>query len=652
MRQQEIAARGASRSRSQYTLARGAFGAAIGGGSGGPIGAIAGAAAFGQPEVALGVAAAEMVRFASSAAQSASNVTEAVNKVNVTFGESGKQIVAWSQNSARAFGQNRAQALETASSFGILFHQAGIGSEQAAQMSERMTQLGADIASFNNIPVDEALQKLQSGLVGEVRPLREVGVLLNAEAVTHKAVQMGLARTTAAVTDQQKVLARYALILEQTQLQQGDFARTSTELANSQRKLSASSEDLKAKIGETTKPMQQFAVNAALFAESGAGKYIDGLAGAFGFLAGQIQTTVRAFENLPRIARGLPLLQAAPNALVSPYIFGGPGREGRGLSTGVDMASIEKAAAETAQKREDLAVQRYKSLQTIDRSANQALIDSASQYASQRADVITQYDKQIARDAEDYARQRARAEQKYEEQRSAIVQNAAEKQVELATTRDENIADARAKSQEKLLELEQNYNKQRLQAERSHRESLLEAAGRLDAAAVAQEQRRYANEQQTQAENYSDAVSKEKKNLDDQIAAQQKNYEKQLTASQKQADEQLTQLKASYDEQRRQEEEDRQIRLERQKTDHDAQLAEMDAQQYERIQQIKRQAAEQRQQVEDDFQTSLHDLGMATDAWIAQNNKVVNAAITSFDAFWRHVTGTLREAPIGDLLPR
>jgi hypothetical protein len=187
--------------------------------------------------------------------QAASNLNESINKVGVAFGESSQQILAWSKNSETALLLSQQQALEAASSFGLLFREMGVGTDKAADMSEQMVQLASDLASINNIPVTEALSKLQSGLVGEVRPLRDVGVLLNDAAVSQEAVKLGLAGSTKAVSDQAKVLARYNLILEQTALQQGDVARTLEGTANQQRLFTTSIKDIQTSIGQVFEPV-------------------------------------------------------------------------------------------------------------------------------------------------------------------------------------------------------------------------------------------------------------------------------------------------------------------------------------------------------------------------------------------------------------
>ena len=190
------------------------------------------------------------------AIKAASDLNESLSKTQVAFGNSANDILEWSKTSATAFGQSRQQALEAASSFGLLFSSMGVTREESARMSKSLVELASDIASINNLDPEEALLKLRSGLVGETEPLRTVGVLLNATTVEAKALSLGLADSAKALTEQDKVMARYQLIMEQTALSQGDFASTSDQLANAQRILAAQTTNFSATMGTALLPIQ------------------------------------------------------------------------------------------------------------------------------------------------------------------------------------------------------------------------------------------------------------------------------------------------------------------------------------------------------------------------------------------------------------
>lgn len=199
------------------------------------------------------------VRFAvgeiRGAITASSDLTEALNKTAVAFGDQAKGVSEWSLNSATAFGQSRKDALEASATFGLLFSTMGLTRKASADMSTALVELASDLASINNIAPEEALIKLRAGLVGEVEPLRTVGVLLSAVAVETKAMEMGLASSTKALTEQDKVMARYQLILDQTALAQGDFARNAREIANQERILAAQRDNALATLGQGFTPI-------------------------------------------------------------------------------------------------------------------------------------------------------------------------------------------------------------------------------------------------------------------------------------------------------------------------------------------------------------------------------------------------------------
>ena len=194
---------------------------------------------------------------AKSAIDAASDLNESVSKVGVVFGKNGKDMLRWSTTAATAMGISRQQALESAGTFGNLFRAMKIGTPEAATMSKSMTQLASDLASFNNANPEDVLLALRSGLVGEAEPLRKFGVQLSAARIEAEAMRMGLAKQGEELSSAAKAQAAYSIILKDTKLAQGDFARTSDGVANRQRIVAAQFEDLKAKIGNALLPVWQ-----------------------------------------------------------------------------------------------------------------------------------------------------------------------------------------------------------------------------------------------------------------------------------------------------------------------------------------------------------------------------------------------------------
>lgn len=274
----------------------------------------------------------------SKLAGSASDVEEAQNKVNVVFGAGADDVTSFAENAARSAGLSKAAALDAAGGFGAMFDALGIAKDESADMSVSMVQLAGDMASFNNQDPTEMLEKLRSGLAGEVEPLRRFGVNLSAAAVESKAMEMGLAGANGEISEAAKVQARYAIILEQTALQQGDFARTSDGMANQQRIAKAEFENLAAGIGQGLLPVvtsllggmndvvgvftalspgMQSAIGTSAAVATG----FAGVSGAGLLVAGQVLKMKDSFANLattaPRAAGALRGFAAAGGVITA-----------------------------------------------------------------------------------------------------------------------------------------------------------------------------------------------------------------------------------------------------------------------------------------------------------------------------------------------
>lgn len=236
-----------------------------------------------------------IIAMGGASIKAASDLSESMNKVQVVFGDASDSILAWAEDSASAFGQSKQQALEAAGTFGNLFTTMGVTGEEAAKMSMDLTQLASDLASFNNISPDEALIKLRAGLVGETEPLRTLGVNLTASTVKAKAMQMGLADANGELSQSALLQARYALILEQTATAQGDFARTSTGMANQSRIARAELQNLMAELGENVLPI--------------ALKLVQGL-----------NKLLETFNNLPEPVQNVVIVLAGLLAVLGPVL--------------------------------------------------------------------------------------------------------------------------------------------------------------------------------------------------------------------------------------------------------------------------------------------------------------------------------------------
>lgn len=194
-----------------------------------------------------------LLDFGKKSVQAAIDAQEMESAFDVVFGNMAADVRAWAEETGNALGRSTQEIQRGALAFQELFGKA-LDPAQAAELSKQFAVLTQDLASFKNLSNEVAQQKLFSGLVGEAEPLRAVGVFLNETAVKAKATELGLAGVNGALTDQEKIVARAALIQEQLAAAQGDVIRTSDSAANQIKTMNAAVEELQVAIGQKLLP--------------------------------------------------------------------------------------------------------------------------------------------------------------------------------------------------------------------------------------------------------------------------------------------------------------------------------------------------------------------------------------------------------------
>lgn len=200
------------------------------------------------------VAGAAATAFGVNAFRAASAAEELDSQLGVVFDDNADAVRAWSEATGDALGRSTQEIQRGVVAFQSLFDQA-IGGDEAVQLSKDFAVLTQDLASFKDLSNEVAQQKLFSGLSGEAEPLRQVGVFINAAATEAKALELGLARNAKELTDQQKIIARAALIQEALADANGDVIRTFDSATNQIRNARAEFEELSVAIGQDLIPV-------------------------------------------------------------------------------------------------------------------------------------------------------------------------------------------------------------------------------------------------------------------------------------------------------------------------------------------------------------------------------------------------------------
>ena len=162
----------------------------------------------------------------------ASQYEEALNLFTVTMGENFEKADAFVKKFSDALYLDPKNVMQYMGSFNSLIEGLGVGSENALLMSENMTQLVYDLASFKNLSFQTAYEKLMSGISGELEPLRNVGVALSQNTLQELANSLGIKQRVAEMNEAQKAQLRYIQIMKASAEWQTDMGRTLLQPAN------------------------------------------------------------------------------------------------------------------------------------------------------------------------------------------------------------------------------------------------------------------------------------------------------------------------------------------------------------------------------------------------------------------------------------
>lgn len=197
----------------------------------------------------------EFVDFAKEGIELASDLTEVQNVVDVTFGDSSGTINNWAKQAATSFGMSELAAKQYTGTLGAMLKSQGITSDSVVQLSTDLVGLAGDMASFYNIDIETAFEKIRSGMSGEIEPLKQLGINMSVANMEAYALAEGIEKPWKKMSQQEKTMLRYNYLLEQTADAQGDFARTSDSYANQQRIMELTLQNLSAELGEKLLPV-------------------------------------------------------------------------------------------------------------------------------------------------------------------------------------------------------------------------------------------------------------------------------------------------------------------------------------------------------------------------------------------------------------
>ena len=201
-------------------------------------------------KIAAGLGIAAVAKFTKDCIEVGSNVTEVQNVVDTAFKDLSWQADQWASNAMTNFGLSELSAKKYMGVFGQMSNAMGITGKAALDMAENVTGLTGDVASFYNLGMDEAYTKLKSIWTGETETLKDLGVIMTQTNLDQYALNNGFGKTTAKMTEQEKVMLRYQYVTSALSNATGDFVKTQDSWANQTRILTLRFQQLKASLGK------------------------------------------------------------------------------------------------------------------------------------------------------------------------------------------------------------------------------------------------------------------------------------------------------------------------------------------------------------------------------------------------------------------
>lgn len=211
-----------------------------------------------------------------------SQYTEDLNLFTVSMGKYAEEAYNYAQKVSDVMGIDPAEWMRNQGVFNTIITGFGVAGDKAAFMSKNLTQLGYDLASFYNIDFESAMQKVQSGISGELEPLRRLGYDLSVARLEQERLNLGIDKSVSSMTQAEKSQLRYYAMITQVTQVQGDMARTLENPANMLRVLRAELEQAARAVGNIFIPILTKVLPIAIAVASALQEIIAAIAALFG----------------------------------------------------------------------------------------------------------------------------------------------------------------------------------------------------------------------------------------------------------------------------------------------------------------------------------------------------------------------------------
>ena len=179
---------------------------------------------------------------------------ETASKFNAVFGSAADAMNEKVQELRKTIPSTTEEMQGALATFAQMAKAFGLNSEAANLFSVEMVKIAGDIASFNNLPIEEAFTKIRSAISGEFEPMKSLGIVINEARLKQEALNLAIWDGTGQMSAAQKALAVQAILIKDMGDANGDAALTANSAANQIKFLQKSLKETGTEIGVTMLP--------------------------------------------------------------------------------------------------------------------------------------------------------------------------------------------------------------------------------------------------------------------------------------------------------------------------------------------------------------------------------------------------------------
>lgn len=252
------------------------------------------------------VAGTALVSITSKAVQMRGEVEQQIGGTEAVFKQFAKTVQSDASAAFDKMGVSANTYMAYINKMGSLMQGTGISTKRSMELSSQAMQRAADVASIMGISVDDAMTAISGAAKGNFTMMDNLGVAMNATSLSAYALEKGLKKTYATMSQGEKVELAMQMFLEKSAYAAGNYAKENETFAGSLNTLRAAAQNLLAGTGTIDQFMtsiQQFAKILVQKIQEILPQVVEGLVNLINGLLPMIPDLVQAL--LPGLIKGI-----------------------------------------------------------------------------------------------------------------------------------------------------------------------------------------------------------------------------------------------------------------------------------------------------------------------------------------------------------